>query len=151
MKEITKSRKPKVATLKRACDDFNKKYPVGTAVMLKEDGRDMPTKTIVRHHAYILGGHSAVAFFEGISGSYLIDRVTPLTDESQIKPKYTLEIFDLPENLQGQTIGYRIISHDDCLLNITDADYLMHSLTETLSRIAQVVPYETPEALNHGN
>lgn len=61
-------------------------------------------------------------------------------------PKYTLEIFDL-DNQDDKTqpsIGYRIISNDACLLNITDADYLMHSLTETLSRIALVVLYETP-------
>ncbi|TAN71587.1 MAG: hypothetical protein EPN17_00855 [Methylobacter sp.] len=61
-----------------------------------------------------------------------------------MKAKYTIELFDLPETPDGQTIGYRVISNDANLLSITDADYLMHSLTETLSRIAQVVPIPTP-------
>lgn len=140
-----KAKTPNQSQLKKACDVFNNLYPVGTAVLLKKDGVDSPVKTKVTNEAFILSGHSACAFFEGISGSYLIDRVTPLTDEREIKPKYTLQLFDLPENLNGQTIGYRVISDDKCLLNITDADYLMHQLSETLSRIAQVVPYEIPE------
>ena len=73
-------KKPDVKKMQKQCDDFNAKYPVGTAVMLKKDFVDEPVKTAVRHEAYIMSGHSAVAFFEGISGSYLIDCVTGLCE-----------------------------------------------------------------------
>lgn len=67
------------ALLQAQCDEFNRKYPVGTTVMLQKDGVEDPVKTTVRHEAYILSGHSAVAFFEGVSGCYLIDRVSEVT------------------------------------------------------------------------
>ena len=52
-------------------EDFNVKYPVGTRVLLKKDfGEEVETK--VQHAAYILSGHTPVAFFEGISGCYSI-------------------------------------------------------------------------------
>jgi hypothetical protein len=69
-------RKPNIEKLQKLCDDFNTKYPVGMTVMLKKDFADEPVLTKVRHAAYVLSGHSAVAFFENVSGCYLIDRVT---------------------------------------------------------------------------
>jgi len=61
--------------LKKLCNDFNKKYPVGTAVMLKKDFVEDPIKTRVKVEAYVLSGHSAVSFFEGIRGCYDISCV----------------------------------------------------------------------------
>ena len=61
--------------LQRLCDNFNKLYPVGTEVLLNQDSHETATKTKVREKAFVLSGHSAVAFFEGVSGCYLIDRV----------------------------------------------------------------------------
>jgi hypothetical protein len=75
--------KPNVKKLQRLCDDFNVKYPIGTEVFLKKDFQESLTKTKVRERAYVLSGHSAVAFFEGVSGSYLIDCVTPYKPELQ--------------------------------------------------------------------
>lgn len=54
--------------------------------------------------------------------------------------KYTIQLFDLAKNQDEPCIGYRIISSDENLACITDADYLMHSLSETLSHIATPVP-----------
>ena len=68
-------KKPNLKKLQKEVNEFNAKYPVGTNVLLKKDFVDVPIKTKVRHEAYILSGHSAVAFFEGISGSYLISHV----------------------------------------------------------------------------
>ena len=68
-------KKPNIEQLQKECDDFNAKYPVGTSILLKKDFVDEPVKTTVRHAAYVLSGHSAVAFFEGISGCYLISCV----------------------------------------------------------------------------
>ena len=76
-------KKPNVKKLQAACDAFNKKYPVGTKVLLKKDFVEELFPTIVRHEAYVLSGHSAVAFFTGVSGSYLIDRVFPCREVNQ--------------------------------------------------------------------
>lgn len=67
--------KPNLKKLQKECDDFNEKYPVGTEVLLKKDFVDEPVKTSVRHEAYVLSGHSAVAFFNGVSGCYAISSV----------------------------------------------------------------------------
>ena len=68
-------RKPSAKKLKKQCDDFNAKYPVGTGVLLKKDLLDEPVKTVVREPAYVLNGHSAVAFFEKVTGCYAIECV----------------------------------------------------------------------------
>lgn len=71
-------RKPNIKKLQNECDDFNKKYPIGTPVLLKKDFVDEPIKTKVDREAFVLSGHSTVAFFEGISGCYLISCVRGL-------------------------------------------------------------------------
>lgn len=60
-------------TLQREVDEFNKLCPVGTEVIVTKDlGEEVRTK--VWHEATILGGHTAVGWFEGISGCYLLSR-----------------------------------------------------------------------------
>jgi hypothetical protein len=62
----------KAAKMQKLCDEFNQKYPVGTPVRLHLDFADwIPTK--VKHAAEILSGHTAVAWFEGVSGCYAIE------------------------------------------------------------------------------
>jgi len=56
-------------------DKFNETYPIGTKVYLKKDFVDEPVATKLTHKAFILSGHSVVAFFEGISGCYRTDCV----------------------------------------------------------------------------
>lgn len=51
--------------------DFNRKFPVGSEVFLRKDSGEVRTR--VQRPAIILSGHSAVAFFEGVSGCYAID------------------------------------------------------------------------------
>lgn len=64
----------------RAVDDWNERYPVGQAVAVRFDrGETRMTKT--RAAAEMLSGHSAVIWLEGISGCYLLSRVTPVTEE----------------------------------------------------------------------
>ena len=63
--------------LERTVQQFNRKFPVGTKVLLQKDTEEV--ETIVIAPAIILGFHSAVAWFEGISGCYSIeDRVRPV-------------------------------------------------------------------------
>jgi hypothetical protein len=69
-------KKSSLKQLRKECDDFNTKYPIGTPVMLKKDFVDEPVETTVRHPAEVLGRHCAVAWFNGVSGCYLIDRVS---------------------------------------------------------------------------
>ncbi|ASY69355.1 hypothetical protein [Sinorhizobium fredii] len=68
---------PTPKALQAAVDGFNRRYPIGTDVLLKkDDGSMIETKT--RSRAEVLSGHSAVIWLEGISGYYLLSRVTPI-------------------------------------------------------------------------
>ncbi|OUC54730.1 hypothetical protein CA262_07565 [Sphingobium sp. GW456-12-10-14-TSB1] len=71
--------KPREA--QRHVDRWNERYPVGQAVTVRRDnGATITTKT--RSPAELLSGHSAVVWLDGISGCYLLNRVTPVTEAS---------------------------------------------------------------------
>lgn len=57
--------------LQKIVDSFNAKFPVGSPVVLRKDSGIV--ETTVRAPAEILGGHSAVGWFDGIVGCYAID------------------------------------------------------------------------------
>ncbi|MCW1985367.1 UNVERIFIED_ORG: hypothetical protein M2348_001099 [Sphingomonas sp. R1F5B] len=58
-------------------DDFNYRCPVGQQVNVqRDDGSIVATTT--RSKAWVLSGHTPVIELEGISGCYLLDRVTPI-------------------------------------------------------------------------
>lgn len=65
------------AQLQAACDKFNAANPVGTVVSVQLDGGEV-RETITTSEAQVLSGHSAVVWLKGISGCYLLERVTPL-------------------------------------------------------------------------
>ncbi len=72
-----KAPKPKtLGQLNMEVDLFNARYPIGTPVLLKKDNGET-TETKTRSKAQVSGGHSAVVWLEGVSGYYLLDRVTP--------------------------------------------------------------------------
>lgn len=58
------------------CDAWNAKHPVGTQVKVKRDTSEI-TLTKTRSGAEMLSGHTAVIWLEGISGCYMLDRVSP--------------------------------------------------------------------------
>lgn len=59
----------------RLVTNFNIEFPVGTKVFLRKDTETI--ETYVRASAEVLGGHTAVAWFKGVSGAYAIEgRVT---------------------------------------------------------------------------
>ncbi len=65
------------AALELQCERFNARWPIGQAVTVrKDDGSGVQTNT--RTRAQVLSGHSAVIWLDGISGCYLLDRVTPI-------------------------------------------------------------------------
>lgn len=74
-------KRPNQRKLQQLVDDFNRLFPVGTEVMLRKDTERV--RTTVTHPAEILGGHSAVAWFDGVRGCYAIDgRVSPVEESS---------------------------------------------------------------------
>jgi hypothetical protein len=72
-------RPQRTAKLHAQCEAFNAKYPVGQKVSVRKDAGD-GVITITRSKAEVLSGHSAVIWLEGISGCYLLDRVTPIME-----------------------------------------------------------------------
>lgn len=61
--------------LQKQCDAFNATTPVGSEVCVRLDnGKGVLTKTVTE--AQVLSGHTAVIWLEGISGCYLLDRVS---------------------------------------------------------------------------
>ena len=69
--------RPSPKQLKEQCDAFNARYPVGQRVTLRGDAGG-GVSTVTRSPAQVLSGHSAVIWLEGVSGCYLLDRVTPV-------------------------------------------------------------------------
>lgn len=69
-------RPPSTAQLQAACDKFNAANEVGTAVTVRLDSGEI-RETVTTSEAQVLSGHSAVIWLEGVSGCYLLERVTP--------------------------------------------------------------------------
>jgi hypothetical protein len=65
----------KAQKLQAQCDEFNAATPIGSEVLVKRDnGENVLTRTSTE--AQVLSGHTAVIWLEGISGCYLLDRVS---------------------------------------------------------------------------
>jgi hypothetical protein len=70
-------KRPNRAKLQAQCDAWNAANPVGVPVALEKDNGETQL-TVTRSAAQVLSGHSAVIWLDGVSGCYLLDRVTPL-------------------------------------------------------------------------
>ena len=57
--------------------EFNKRYPVGHLGFLHRDNGEV-VPTAVRQEAFETGNGDPVAFFDGVSGYYKIDRFKPM-------------------------------------------------------------------------
>lgn len=68
-------KQPSAASQQKLCDAWNKEHPIGTPVTLLKDGGDL-VDTVTTSSAQLMCG-SPVIWLEGISGCYLLDRVTP--------------------------------------------------------------------------
>lgn len=67
-------RQPSLSQLNRQVDDFNSKYKAGDIVkLLLDTGETKEVKLLTP--AQVMQGHSAIAWFENVSGCYLIHRV----------------------------------------------------------------------------
>lgn len=74
------TKRPKRQNPKTVVKDFNERFPVGSRVILRKDTGDFATE--VRGAAFILGGHSAVAFFANVRGCYSIEDGRVRKDET---------------------------------------------------------------------
>lgn len=70
--------------LTKEMEKFNSLYPVGTELELTDD-YGFHHKRKLLSEAWIIGGHSVVAKFEGISGCYNIDRVQLILNKRSVK------------------------------------------------------------------
>lgn len=70
------SARPKRTNPQTAVDAWNATHRIGTKVNVRKDGGEI-VEGETRSEAWVLGGHSAVILITGISGCYLLDRVTP--------------------------------------------------------------------------
>lgn len=69
-------KRPNLKQMQAQCDKFNARVPVGGAVtVLLDSGENR--ETVTTSEAQILSGHTAVIWLKGVSGCYLLDRVTP--------------------------------------------------------------------------
>ncbi|MBP2230784.1 hypothetical protein J2847_004093 [Azospirillum agricola] len=70
------SRRPTLSQLQAQVEAWNADHPIGSPVVVRLDTGET-RHTITRSSAYVLSGHSAVIFLDGIRGCYLLDRVRP--------------------------------------------------------------------------
>lgn len=63
--------RPTHKQLEQMVERFNRRFPVGTKVFLRKDTEEVETE--VTAPARVMGFHSAVAWFDGVSGCYSID------------------------------------------------------------------------------
>lgn len=76
----SKRTQPTAASLERVCRGWNELYPIGTQVEYHPiigDPEHRITRT--RSAAYVLSGHTAVVFVEGISGCVALEAVRAVT------------------------------------------------------------------------
>lgn len=73
---ITGRKIPRPEDVLNAVTEFNEANPVGTAVNVRKDNGDI-FRTVTRSAAWVMGGHTAMVLVEGISGGYMLERVTP--------------------------------------------------------------------------
>lgn len=90
-------RQPSKKKLEALVERFNRDFPVGTEVILRKDSGEVRTR--ISSQAYMLGGHSPVAHFDGVSGAYSIEdsrvRMTQIGDfmgELQRRPAADMSI-----------------------------------------------------------
>lgn len=69
-------------SVKQTADSWNKKYPVGTAVVVIRDNGDK-LETVTRSEAWELCG-SPVVMVKGISGGYALERMVPMKEKDHV-------------------------------------------------------------------
>jgi len=73
-------KRPNVQKLQAMVDDFNARFPVGTAVVRYAliDPLEMPTTTATTTPAWVMGGHSAMVTVRGFPGGQSLEAIRVL-------------------------------------------------------------------------
>lgn len=69
-----KTKKKSLKTLEAQVEKFNQAHKVGDSVLLQLDSGEQ-RQVKIYHEATILGGHTAVGWFEGVRGCYALESV----------------------------------------------------------------------------
>lgn len=56
-------------------EKWNARYPIGQVVDLQKDSGEI-VRTKTRSAAEVLSGHTAVIWLEGVTGCYMLERIT---------------------------------------------------------------------------
>lgn len=64
----------------KAMEEFSRLYPIGTRVILQKDFEQI--ETTVASEPWVVGSHTPIARFKGVSGGYLITRVLRKIEET---------------------------------------------------------------------
>lgn len=73
-------KRPSPAKLQAMVDDFNARFPVGTAVKRypTTERCDPGIETTTRSEAFLMGGHSAMVLIHGQAGAWSLDCIRVL-------------------------------------------------------------------------
>lgn len=69
-------KRPTLKQMQTQCDKFNARVPVGGPVTVLLDSGEK-RETVTTSEAQVLSGHTPVVWLQGVSGCYILDRVTP--------------------------------------------------------------------------
>ena len=67
-------KRPSRKVLDQIVAEFNRSFPIGTAVLLRRAFGQDHLRTEVTAAAVVMCGHSAVAWFRGVSGCFSIEQ-----------------------------------------------------------------------------
>lgn len=78
-KPTTRQKQPSVEQLEERCRQWNVTHPIGAVVEYHSTiGAYRHIVTRTRGEAYVLSGHTAVCFIEGIPGCVALDALVPV-------------------------------------------------------------------------
>lgn len=75
--ERCRPKRKNLEQLSAEADNWNARNPIGSSVKVVND-RGGTFFTITTSEAWVMGGHSVMVKLRGISGGYLLDRVTAI-------------------------------------------------------------------------
>ncbi len=84
-----RQRPPTQAQLEEICFEWNVCVAPGTPVHYWPNAdRPESIETKTRSHAYVLSGHTAVVFIEGVAGCVSLEHVHPIDPSATLAPKF---------------------------------------------------------------
>lgn len=80
-KPKSRQQQPSAEQLEERCRQWNSTYPIGAVVEYHSNiGAYRHIVTRTRGEAYVLSGHTAVCFVEGVAGCVALDALVPVNN-----------------------------------------------------------------------